>query len=531
MQTCSITGLRAAGVAIVVATLLVPPALCVAGAKPGGTLRIAMYADATSLDPGGANDIPSQKAYNLVFDSLLTFDQNLQAIGHVATAWKPSADGKVWTFTIRPGIKFHDGSPLTAEDVAFSFQRILDAPEAASQKKSSIAMIDSIEVRGNEVGFKLKYPFAPFPGTTAQIHIVPRQLAKDVGNKGFAGHPVGSGPFKLVDWVKDDHLTLERNDQYWLKRPNLDRVILRPIPEGTVRAMSLMAGEVDVVDQVSSETIARLRGVKGVELLSTTGLNYYWLGFRQYGPPYNNLKFRQMVYHAIDMDGAIQTIFPQGNAVRAYGAVPPQIWPHDDTFLREQAPRPDKAKARALLGELTAEAVMNPDTKVLVSMPNDPERIKLGEILVTSLKEIGVNAELKVSETGSYIETAIKGTDPFIYSLFAVPRYLDPDAVFSWLFLSGPSGSTHGAKILGLTAIDPRINEPIEKARVISDQGERAKLYVPLQRYIMLDRLYHIPAYYRTVVLGKRSAVQDLLPAPNDLFWLVTPFSNVWLER
>ena len=529
MRTLGVT--RAGFPILVVVALLLLPALALGGAKPGGTLRIAMYADATSLDPGGANDIPSQKAYNLLFDSLLTFDRDMQVIGHVASAWKASADSKTWTFTIRPGISFHDGSPLTAEDVAFSFQRILDAPEAASQKKSSIAMIDSIEARGAEVVFKLKYSFAPFPGTTAQIHIVPKKVAREVGNKAFASRPVGSGPFKLVEWVKDDHLTLDRNDQYWLKRPNLDRVLLRPIPEGTVRAMSLMAGEVDVVDQVSSETLPRLQGVKGLELLTTTGLNYYWLGFRQYGPPYTNLKFRHMVSLAIDMDGAIKTIFPHGNAVRAYGAVPPLVWPHDDAFLKEHALRQDKAKAKTLFGELVAEGVMKPDTKVLVSMPNDPERIKLGEILVTSLKEIGVNAELKVSETGSYIEAAVKGTEPFIYSLFAVPRYLDPDAVFSWLFLSGPSGSTHGAKILGLAERDPRINEPIERARVISDQAERTKLYVPLQRYVMLDRVYHIPAYFRTIVLGKRSAVQDLHPAPNDLFWLVTPFSNVWLDR
>jgi peptide/nickel transport system substrate-binding protein len=529
MRTLGVKGSGFAILAIVAFLLL--PTLALGGAKPGGILRIAMYADATSLDPGGANDIPSQKAYNLLFDSLLTFDRNMQVIGHVASAWKPSADSKTWTFTIRPGISFHDGSLLTAEDVAFSFQRILDAPEAASQKKSSIAMIDSIEARGNEVLFRLKYSFAPFPGTTAQIHIVPKQVAREVGNKAFASRPVGSGPFKLAEWVKDDHLTLDRFDQYWLKRPNLDRVLLRPIPEGTVRAMSLMAGEVDVVDQVSSETLPRLQGVKGLELLTTTGLNYYWLGFRQYGPPYNNLKFRRMVSHAIDMDGAVKTIFPHGNAARAYGAVPPLVWPHDDAFLKEHALRQDKAKAKALFGELVAEGVMKPDTKVVVSMPNDPERIKLGEILVTSLKEIAVNAELKVSETGSYIEAAVKGTEPFIYSLFAVPRYLDPDAVFSWLFLSGPSGSTHGAKILGLAERDPRINEPIERARVISDQAERTKLYVPLQRYVMLDRVYHIPAYFRTIVLGKRSAVQDLHPAPNDLFWLVTPFSNVWLDR
>ena len=531
MKTLKAIGPGAFGIALILASLLIGPAPCPGGVKTGGTLRIAVYADATSLDPGGANDIPSQKAYNLLFDTLLAFDKGMQLTGHVATAWKASQDSKTWTFTIRPGITFHDGTALAAEDVAFSFQRILNAPEAASQKKSAIAMIESIEARGNEVIFRLKYSFAPFPGTTAQIQIVPRNIAREVGNKTFASRPVGSGPFRFVEWIKDDHITLDRYDQYWLKRPHVDRVVLRPIPEGTVRAMSLMAGEVDIVDQVSSETLPKLRGVAGVELLTTAGLNYYWLGFRQYGPPYNNLKFRQMVYHAIDMDGAIKTIFPHGNAVRAYSAVPPLVWPTDEKFLKEQALPQDTAKAKKLFEALIAEGVMKRDTKVLVSMANDPERIKLGEILVTNLKEIGVNAELKVTETGSYIDAAVKGTEPFIYSLFSVPRYLDPDAIFSWLFLSGPNGSTHGAKILGLAELDPRINDAIEKARVISDEAERSRLYTALQRDVLIEKLYHIPAYHRTIVLGKRSTVQDLYPAPNDLFWLVTSFSNVWIDR
>jgi peptide/nickel transport system substrate-binding protein len=376
----------------------------------------------------------------------------------------------------------------------------------------------------------LKYPFAPFPGTTAQVQIVPKKIAKAVGNKSYANHPIGSGPFKFVEWVRDDHITLVRNEQYWLKMPNLEKVILRPIPEGTVRAMSLMTGEVDMVGQVSNETVPKLQKAKGVELLSTPGLNYYWLGFRQYGPPYNNLKFRKMVYHAIDMDRAIQTIFSHGNGVRAYGSVPPQIWPDDNAYLKTQAIRQDKQKAEKLFDELVAEGIMKRDTKVLVSMLKDPERIKLAEILVTNLKEIGVNAELKINETGAYIQSLVKGTEPMIYALGTTPKYLDPDAVFSWLFLSGPEGSTHGAKILGLRETDPTINDAIYQARVLSDQSERSKLYVDVLRYIFTEKLYHIPAFHKNIVVGKRERVHDLYPAPNSLFWLVTHFSNVWVD-
>ena len=512
------------------AIILSLPLSASAAAKSGGTLKIAVYADATSLDPGGANDSGSQKAYNLIFDCLLTFDQNLQVIPHVATAFTSSQESKVWTFTIRKGIKFHDGSELTAEDVAFSFQRILAAPEAESQKRSSLAMIDTIETNGDQVIFKLKYAFAPFPGTTALVQIVPKKIAKAVGNKDFTVRPVGSGPFKLVEWVRDDHITLARNDQYWLKKPHLEKVILRPIPEGTVRAMSLMTGEVDVVGQVSNETVPKLKKAKKVELFSVPGVNYYWLGFRQYGPPYNNLKFRKMVYHAIDMDLAIQTVFSHGNGTRAYGVVPPQIWPDDREYLKAHSIKQDKQMAAKLFKELIAEGVMQKDTEVLVAMLKDPERIKLAEILVTNLKEIGVNAVLQINETGAYIQSLVKGKKPMIYALGTTPKYLDPDASFSWLFMTGPEGSTHGAKILGLADLVPRINDSVLKARTLADDFARSELYISLQRYVLIDQVYHIPAFHKNIVIGKRQNVHDLHPAPNNLLWIVTPFSNVWVD-
>jgi peptide/nickel transport system substrate-binding protein len=499
-------------------------------AKPGGTLKVAIYADATTLDPGGANDSASQKAYNLIFDCLLTFNKEMQVIPHVATAFVPSKKNKVWTFTIRKGIKFHDGSELTADDVAFSFQRILDAPEAESQKRSSLAMIDNISTKGDQVIFNLKYPFAPFPGTTALVQIVPKKTAKAVGNKEFAVRPIGSGPFKLQEWIRDDHITLIRNDEYWLKKPNLEKVILRPIPEGTVRAMSLLTGEVDVVGQVSNETVGKLESAKNVHLLSTPGVNYYWLGFRQYGPPYNNLKFRKMVYHSIDMDQAIKTVFSRGNGTRAYSAVPPQIWPDDRQYLKAHSIKQDKLKAKQLFKELIAEGVMQKDTKVLVAMLKDPERIKLAEILVTNLKEIGVNAVLQIKETGAYIRSLAKGKEPMIYALGTTPKYLDPDASFSWLFMTGPEGSTHGAKILGLADLVPRINESILKARTLEDNAQRSKLYLDLQRYVLLEQIYHIPAFHKNIVMGKRKNVHDLHPAPNSLLWIVTHFSNVWVD-
>jgi len=491
--------------------------------KYGGTLTIAAAKDAYNLDPGRSNDLPSTAVYDQIYDTLVTFDSQLNIIPHVAESWKSNETGDVWTFNIRKDIKFHDGEMLTSDDVAYSFQRILDSPEAASQKKSKIEMIESIETPDNyTVVFNLSAPYAPFPGAARQ-HIVPKHIAKE---RDLMKNPVGSGPFKFVEWKRDEHIILERNENYWLKKPYLNRVVFQPIPDGTVAAMSILTGEVDIVEEVLGQTIPNLKRAPGVSVRTAEGMNYYWIGFRQYGDPYNDVRFRKMVYHSTDMDQTIATVFENNTGVRAYTPAAPGTWPRDLEYMKSVALEKDHDKAKELFNELISDGKMQKDTPIYVRVNEDQIRMKIGEVIVTNLQEIGVNAELEVIEWSAYLDWVLRSEDPGIYMLGTTPSIVDPDAVFHWLF---STEGHHGGVILGLD--EHKADEWINQARQSVDRAKREELYLKVGRWAMGEKVLHIPGYHRNTVVAVRDRVHDFKASPNNLWWLTNHFANVWVEE
>jgi peptide/nickel transport system substrate-binding protein len=493
--------------------------------KAGGTLTIASAKDAIKLDPGRTNDIPSMNVIDQIFDTLVALNSKHEIVPMVAESWTQMPDGKSFTFTIRKDITFHNGDRLTAEDVAFSFQRILDAPEAASQKRSRISMIEKITVVDpHTVTFDLQYSYAPFIGAT-RMHIVPKKVVEAVGEEEFAKSPVGSGPFKLSSWRRDDGITLVRNDQYWLKKPNLDRVIFKPVPESTVAAMAVITGEVDIVEALSGQMRSRVQEA-GLKVTQDEGMNYYWIGFTQYASPYNNQKFRQMVAHAIDLDAAIPAIFQDGTATRAYGPVMPGLWPRDLETMKGRAHAYDLAKAKQLFEELIAEGVMTKQTQVTFHVNNDPPRQKVAEYAVSSLRDIGVNAQIIVEEWSVYLGRLVGGEVGQMYILGTTPAILDPDAVFNWLY---SVDGNHGGVILGLDRSS--VDDMLLEARQTDDQARRESLYKAIQEKMVLEQVYHIPAYHLNVVRAVHPRVQDLTISPLGNWPLVTVDANVWVDK
>lgn len=491
----------------------------------GGTLTIATVKDAIKLDPGRTNDGPSMNVIDQIVDTLVVRNQKNEIVPHVAESWTQSDDATSFTFHIRRGIKFHDGSELTAKDVAFSFQRILDAPEAASQKRSKISMIKQITVEDDyTVRFDLEYPYAPFLGAARQ-HIVPKDVVETVGEEAFAKNPVGSGPFKFDSWKRDEGITLVANKEYWLKRPHLDKLLFRPVPEGTVAAMSVIAGEVDIVENLSGQMRQAVEQAD-LQVKSVEGMSYYWIGFTQHAAPYNNRKFRQMVAHAIDLDKAIPAIFTNDTASRAYGPVMPGLWPRDLDHMRSNAYKQDQVKAKQLFEELVAEGVMTKDTPVIFHINNDPPRQKVAEYVVSSLKEIGVNAQVKVDEWSIYLNRLVQEKVGQMYILGTTPAIIDPDAVFHWLY---SVDGNHGGVILGRKRSD--VDEMLLEARQLTDMTRREEMYKAIQRRMVLEEVYHIPAYHLNQVRAVRPRVQDLIISPMGDWPLVTVDNNVWLSK
>lgn len=491
--------------------------------KPGGTLVIATKKDAIKLDPGRNNVVESMNVIDQIFDALVVYNSKLEIAPWVAESWTTTPDGKSLTFKIRQGIKFHDGSPLTAEDVAFSFQRILAVPAAISGKRTRIDMIEKITVVDPyTVQIDLKYPFAPFLGG-ARIHIVPKKIVEAVGEEKFANEPVGSGPFKFKSWKRDEAITLVRNDDYWFTKPYLDAVVFKPIPDATVAGMSGIVGEVHVVDGILGQLRERAQAAK-LTVDQVEGMNYYFIGFTQYAAPYNNVKFRRMVAHSVDLEKAIPSIF-QGDATRAWGPVAPGVWPRDLETLKAEFPKPDKAKATALFEELISEGVMKRDTPIVFHVNPDPPRQKLAEYVVVSLKEIGVNASLKVSDYTAYSANLNKNHEGQMYILGTIPAVPDPDAVFNWLF---SSGSNHGGNILGLKKSE--VDDLLMQGRQITDRAKREEIYKQIQRKVILEQLYHIPGYHQNQVRAISPLVHGMKTQPMGGWQLVTGETNVWME-
>ena len=350
---------------------------------------------------------------------------------------------------------------------------------------------------------------------------MPKDVAEKLG-KNFGNAPVGSGPFKFVEWIPGDHITLERNPAYWMVKPSLERLIFKPIPDKSVATMALATGELDIIEDIPGPNLAMLGKNKDVVIDNVPGVNYFFVGFKMFGPPFDQKAFREAVYSAVDMDGAIKAIFKEGTGIRAYSAIPPGLWPDDREYLTKHAVRKDPTKARKLFDQLIAEGKMVRDFPVIIRVNQDPIRVKLGEIMVTELKSIGVNASLEVMEWGAYIN-ALKGQSQFMYMLGTTPAILDPDAVLNWLF---SSDSNHG-KFLNLT--NKRIDELLLTGRKSATRAERDKVYLEAQR-IALGEIYHIPAYHSNFVQGYRKRVHDFHASP---FWrwdIVTPFANVWVD-
>jgi peptide/nickel transport system substrate-binding protein len=492
-----------------------PQRLVIAGAK-----------DIRSLDPAQENDADSTYVYSQVHDSVARLDQEFNLKPALAESWDATPDGLTYTYRFRKGVKFHDGSALTADDVVFTIDRILTNTYPEGRKKEKIEMIDSLrKIDDSTVEIKLKYAYAPFPAAFGTQMIVPKAAVERLGDAEFARNPVGAGPFTFVEWVPNDHVTLRGFEDYWLAKPNLSEVVVRPIPENSVAVANLLAGDVDVVSDVVGPNLRQLQAAanRGIQVVSKPGFSYFWAGFRMFSPPFTDLRFRQAVYLASDFDAAIQAIFPAEIGVRAYSCVPPGLWPQDVEYLKGVALKKDQARAKTLFQQLVDEGVMPRDYTVTVAPPPDDARIKVAEVMVTNLKEVGVNAELLRVEWATYSQITREDRN-LIFMLGSTPAIPDPDANVRWLF---SKESVHG-KYLNIEHFKeyPDWDAQITKAQRSADREERTQIYRDLVR-TMMQQVVHIPLYHKNAIIAKRDYVKDL--DVNLMFeWdLVKPWANV----
>src|SRR5213593_3793915 len=252
----------------------------------GGTLTFATGADPDSLDPQNTQSNPGEQVNRMMHENLIRFNAKMQLEPGLAESWSVSKDGLTWTFKLRKGVKFHEGTAFDAKAVKYFFDRVL----------------------GDEKPFKA---FLFIMAHSAGAIVSP--AAHQKWGKDLALHPVGTGPFKFVEWVKGDHVTMERNDAYWGGRPNLDRVLVKTVREDQARVLMLESGDADLIVNIPTEEIPRLKKDPRFTIESSPTARALFIVINVKKKPFDDVRVRQALNYAVNRDTIVKELF-QNNA-------------------------------------------------------------------------------------------------------------------------------------------------------------------------------------------------------------------------
>ena len=435
---------------------------------------VAQTADAYTMDPAKHTVFPTANILFNMFDTLVTRDAQGQFQPALALSWS-NPDPNTWQFKLRQGVSFHNGEPFDANAVKFTFERALD-PNFKAPYYSRIAQIKAIEVVDKDtVNFKTEQPFPTmlyslyeqaFPAA-----IVPPKYVAENGPDALARKPVGTGPYRFVEWRKDDRVVMEANPAYWGGAPKIKTVTWRPIPEVRTRIAELKSGGVDIIGDVPPEDIPSLdRGDTKIANVASEVL--YFFGFDTLKPtPLQDRRVRQAINYAVDVN-AIQKAILDGYGQRIAVTLPKGATAYDDSV----PPYPyDPAKAKALLAEAGfANGFSIPLTARQGRYLKDKE---LMEASIGFLAKVGIKVEAHYLEPGVWAQVSEKKAREGL--IFGGWSGTDPDLVWYPLLYTGQYQSYYSNKALdalldkGRTTIDPAQRTAIyrEAAQIIKEDA------------------------------------------------------------
>jgi ABC-type transport system substrate-binding protein len=450
------------------------------GRVPTGVLRLALSEDPLTLDPAIITDVGAGALSAKLFDGLVRFDLRGNIVPCLAESWEISLDGKQYQFTLREGVRFHNGRLMTSADVRWSFQHLLD-PETISPRRWVLERIagakdysgpaGSIDLVGIQtpdariVRILLEEPFAPFLALLAMPNavILPAEEVQRWGDA-FGQHPVGTGPFILEKWVRDKELFLTKNPEYFAGPPLVSGVQYRVIPEAWATVSEFSRGRLDWIAIPEGHMEEFLTDPSMRERLKhSEGLNTYYLGFHCGRAPLDNPKVRRALAMAIDRGKMVATLMKQ-RAILAVNPIPPAL----DPALGEVAPIPyDPAAAKRFLEE---EGITNLHLRLYQA--SSLETQEKMEVVQHYLSQIGVQVELVQREWSSFKEAVVEGeADMFFLSWWA--DYPDPENFLFPNFFSD-NGGAGGNKT---RFSDETLDEWILQANKETDPIQRKELY------------------------------------------------------
>jgi peptide/nickel transport system substrate-binding protein/oligopeptide transport system substrate-binding protein len=444
---------------------------CSSGIPPG--LKYYWNSDPRSLDPALSTDVPTGEAVTLLFDNLTEFDPDGHLVPGLATAWSPSADGRTWTFHLRPGVTFANGRALDPAAIDASMVRALQMANHGGRVwpllpiDGAEAVVDSgtTALRGltivddTTIAFTLIEPLNIFPELLAMpvAAIVPTPVGDDFGE-----HPVGSGPWTLVSWSHDDLLVFARNDHWWGTRALADTLRVRIIPEVFTQGAEYESGRLSVVEVPGGET-ERWQRLHGTELQHRTAIRDWYVAINTRRGALADVRVRQALNHAVNMPAILAQVM-HNRGVLAAGSIPPGLAGYDSARARYSY---DPALARRLL----AAAGHATDLHLELWRTPRAEFARIAQAIQADLGRVGVTVDIIERDAATARAAARKGnTDLFLSDWFA--DYPDGEDFTYPLFYSGNAGTGGNYAFLH----DPQLDSMLITARTTTDTAAKSAL-------------------------------------------------------
>jgi len=489
------------------------PAFAQTAPKKGGTLRVGFYLEASTMDPHLSGSKVDRQIYHNVYEPLVVLDVNLGIKPGLAESWQ-QPDSKTLIMKLRRGVKFHDGTEFNAEAAKFNFNRMKTEPK--SVRKGEVASIESVDViDAYTIKINLRRPDAALLATLtdrAGMMISPKVVQERGSELERNAKGAGTGPFEFVEWIKDDHLVLKRNDNYWNTQggPYLERIRYRPIPDDTVKLQSLQSGEIDVIDYVQPRDVAAVKADKNLVVLDVPSLAAFSYQLNMTRPPFNVKALRQAMAYALDIEQIVKGVW-LNVGVPANGPVPPTSWAYDRTIPPIKR---DLARAKAKL----AEGGKPGGFPFTITTANIPINIQEAEVMQAQLAEAGMTVKIKLVDAATQLSDGnSRNFDMISYQWSGRP---DPDGNTYQFF-----HTTTGTSLNWSGISNPQIDALLDKTREVSSQPERKKLYSEVTK-LLQDELPMVYIVHPVEPKAFSPRVQGYEPVPDGMM----RFRTVWLK-
>jgi len=497
---------------VLLVVLLAAPAAHLASAqsvKTGGTLAVGLDGEIDTIDPLKSVTIVGFQVYTQIYEGLVAANPTLDGvIPRLADSWDVSADGLTYTFHLHQGVRFHNGKDFKAEDVQSTFTKIMDK-DFGSPRRPNFTAVDHLSVVDDStVQFVLAHAYAPFLTQLETMYIEPSTPGID-----FSTTPVGTGPFKFVEWISGQHIQLTRNPDYWQAgQPYLGGVEFRPIVEPSTRVVDLQSGNVDLLNAVPLKDVGTLQQDSHLQVWSVAGVVRDHVGFNNSAAPFkDNPNLRQAIAWAVDR----QTIADQllyGLGKPAQIPVPETNWAFTNELNNPAGY--DLAKAKSFYDQANPK----PSSITVKVSPTYPDEVKMAELMQQSLAQIGLDLQIQQLEWSTWIKDVVSDGN-YQMEIVLISGGIDPDDFYyQWL---------HSGEVFNLVKYsDATMDQMLEQARSTLDQSQRKTMYTQIANKMLDDAPWSHIIYRQSVMAGTADLKDFVMTGRYDM-----NFRTVWLDR